>query len=137
MALSADAKYMRNGPAAPRNEFGYPPSAGAVIYRNALLAVTAAGTLQPIQTAGSVAFAGIADQASNTPGQPVVVTFLTAQKGTWGIPVPGATMANLNAAVYATDDNTLTLAAGSNLLVGHLAGIDMVTGLTFVELLGS
>jgi len=51
--------------------------------------------------------------------------------------VTGATYSTINEPVYATDDNTLTLTAGSNLQVGTLVGIDPVTGLTYVNLLGS
>jgi len=84
MALSADANYPRKGAAASKNVFGYPPTANAVIYRGALLALTAAGTVQPIQMTGSVAFAGLADGASGTLGQPVVLTYVTPLKGSFG-----------------------------------------------------
>lgn len=139
MALSADANYIRRGPARGSNEFGWAPASGVVIYRQAILGLTAGGLVQPIQTAGSVAFAGLADRASNTAGQPEVVPFVVGNKGTWGLAVPGVTLANigtyLNVPVYATDDATLTLTAGSNLQIGTLVGID--NGLTFVSLLGS
>jgi hypothetical protein len=141
MALSADANYTRHGGAKSEGEFGYAPSAGVVIYRHALLGMTVGGTVQPIQTAGSVVFAGLADRASGTVGQPVVQQFVIPSKGTYGIVVPTVTAANigtyLNANVYATDDSTLTLTAGSNLLIGTLVGLDTATGLTYVKLLGS
>lgn len=142
MALSADFIPARRGPAATRNEFGYPPAAGAVIYAGALLGLTAQATVKPVGTSGVVAFAGLADRASGTssvPAQP----YVGALKGTWALTVAGATAANVNAPVYATDDNTLTLAATSgsgtntvnNLAVGTLVGLD--NGQTFVSLLGS
>jgi hypothetical protein len=136
VALVADAQYFRHGPDPSSADFAYPPTAGAVIFLGALLAITSTGTVQPIQESGGVAFAGMAVANSNTPAQPVVKANLGCKGGTWGIPVPGATWANLHANVYATDDNTLTLTAGSNLLIGTLAGIDPVAG-TFVKLLGS
>jgi hypothetical protein len=140
MALNADANYVRRGPPGGRNEFGYVPSANAVIYRGALLGLTVAGTLQPIQTSGSVAFGGMADRASNTQGQPVVQPFVVGLVGCWGLTVPTVTQANigtyLRAPVYATDDGTLTLTAASNLQIGTLAGIDP-NGQTFVTLLGT
>jgi hypothetical protein len=139
MALTADANYPFRGPEPSRNQFGYAPSASAVIYRGALLAMTAAGTLQPIQMSGGVVFAGLADRASNTPQQPVVVAFVVGRKGTIGIAVPTVTQANigtyLNAPVYATDDGTVTLTQASNLQIGTLIGMD--NGLTYINILGS
>ena len=49
--------------------------------------------------------------------------------------VPGATAANINAAVYASDDNTFTLTAGSNLQIGTIVGFDGAQ--TIVKLLGT
>jgi len=140
MALTGDQNYTRRGPPGGRNEFGYAPSANAVIYRGALLGMTVAGTVQPIQVAGTVAFAGMADRASNTAGQPVAQAFVIGLLGTWALTVPTVTQANigtyLRAPVYATDDGTLTLTAGSNLQIGTLVGIDP-NGQTFVALLGT
>jgi hypothetical protein len=141
LALSGDVNYARRGPAANRNEFGYAPTSGVVIYRGALLGLTAAGTVQPLQASGSVAFAGLADRASNTAGQPVVQSYVIGLKGTWSLTVPGVTQANigtyLNVPVYATDDNTLTLSSnsGANLQIGTVAGID--NGQTYVNIAGS
>ena len=133
-ALTADALYPRRG--APRhNEFGYSVAASEKVYRGSLVAINAAGTMQRIQTSGSVAFLGMAGQRlDNTGSASASSAKIEALKGTWGIPVPSATAANINANVYATDDGTLTLTAGSNLLVGTLVGIE--GGLTYVSLLG-
>jgi hypothetical protein len=136
MALTADVLYNRRGQPG-RNEFGYPLAPGEIVYRGSLVAVNASGQLQRIQTSGSVAFVGMADRQLSNVGNASALSTppVTALKGTWGIAVPSATAANINATVYATDDNTLTLTAGSNLAVGSLVGIE--NGLTYVQFTGS
>ena len=62
---------------------------------------------------------------------------MVAEKGVYPFTVPSATYANINASVYATDDNTFTLSSSSSTLIGTLAGIDPVTGQTWVKVLGS
>lgn len=113
--------------------FGYPIAPGETIYAGGLICVNAAGQAQRLQTAGSVAFVGIAqsgynNSASANPGPNVVGAFDEFQ-----YVVPGATPSNISAPVYATDDNTLTLAApttGFEKIVGYLIGID--SGKTYV-----
>ena len=133
-ALVRDALYARRGFPA-RHEFGYAVAIGEKVFRGSLVGINVAGTMQRIQTAGTVAFLGMAGQAlDNTVGLVASGVKIEALKGAWGIPVPGAVPANINASVYATDDGTLTLTVGSNLLVGTLVGIE--GGLTYVFLLG-
>ena len=106
MALSANAKYRER--LAP-GEFAYVAAAGVTIYEGALLALNAAGTVQPIQVAGSLAFAGLADgQRINNPAG-TDMRAVRCRKGIWALTVPGATAANVGAAVYATDDATVGL----------------------------
>jgi predicted RecA/RadA family phage recombinase len=131
MALTANVKLRER--MAP-GEFAYVPLAGETIYEGSLCALNAAGTVQRIQTSGSAVFAGIAGgQRINTPSgndaRPVRM-----RKGIWALTVPSATAANIGATVYATDDSTVTLTAGSNLAIGTLAGIE--NGQTFVKLNG-
>jgi hypothetical protein len=134
-ALAKDAIYPRRG-APGRNEFGYAVAIGEKVFRGSLVAINAAGTMQRIQTASSLAFLGMsAQQLDNTSGAVASAVKIEALKGTWGIPVPAATSANINANVYCTDDGTLTLTVGSNLLVGILVGIE--GGLTYVQFTGS
>ena len=136
-ALAADAIYRRRGPAIVRNEFAYSLAAGEKCFRGSHLATNAAGNLVRVQTAGSVTYQGIADRTlDNTGSAAVSVDKVTPMKGTWVIPVPGATVANIGATVYATDDGTLTLTqSGSLLTVGVLRGFD--GGLTCIDIVGS
>lgn len=134
-ALVKDAIYSRRGPPA-RNEFGYAVAIAEKVFRGSLIALNAAGTMQRIQTAGSLVCVGMAGQnLDNTAGAVASATRIEALKGTWGIPVPAATAANINANVYCTDDGTLTLTVAANLLVGTLVGIE--SGLTHVQFTGS
>lgn len=135
MALTSGIAINRRGPPS-RNEFGYPVAAGEQIWRGSLCAVNAAGSLQRMQTSGSVAFVGMSEQDfSNVGSATVSAQKIVVRKGTWALTVTGATAANINAPVYASDDGTLTLTAGSLLQVGTLAGIE--NGQTYVNLLGS
>ena len=110
MALSANAKLRER--MAP-GEFAYAPAAGVTVYEGALLALNAAGTVQPIQAAGSLVFAGIADgQRVNSPSG-ADVRPVRCRKGIWALTVAGATAANVGAPVYATDDNTVGLGGTS------------------------
>lgn len=135
MALTAGVALPRRGTPSSHGDFAYPVAIGEQIWRGSLVAVTSAGNLQRIQTSGSVAFVGIADKDySNVGAATVSPVKVVARKGCWALTVTGATAANINAPVYATDDNTLTLTAGSNLLVGNLTGIE--NGQTYVTLIG-
>ncbi len=109
MALSGNAKYLQRFGC----EFGYAGAAGTHIYAGALLALNAAGTVQPIQTAGSLVFAGLADGERNNVAPFTDTRAVNCHKGTWALPVTGATAANVGAAVYATDDNTVGLGSYS------------------------
>lgn len=135
-ALTAGITPIRRGTPATRNEFGAVIPAGEKVFRGSLLAWTAAGKLVRIQTSGAVAFAGMCDRdLDNSASSADSATKVVAHKGTWGLTVPSATTGSVLAAVYATDDGTLTLSsAGSPLQVGTLAGIE--SGQTYVSLLG-
>lgn len=136
MALTGDAAYPRRGLKANGTEFGYPVAPGEVVYRGSLCQVNAAGQLQRLQTAGGVAFVGIAEGQLNNVGNAGPSTInMVALRGTFGIAVTGATMANINASVYASDDGTVNLTATSETLIGTLVGIE--NGLTYVKLLNS
>lgn len=133
-ALTADANYSRRGPPAA-GEFGYPLAPGEKVFRGSLVGVNSSGQMIRLQTSTPVAFVGVADRfLDNTAGAAALsVPPVTALKGTWSLTVPAATVSNLHAAVYATDDGTLTLTAGSNLQVGTLVGIE--GGQTYVKII--
>lgn len=136
MALTADANYNRRGMAATRNEFGYPVAPGEKVFRGSLVGLNSSGQMVRMQTGTPVAFVGVADRnLDNSAGGVASATLVVAMKGTWAIPLSGATVSNTNAAVYASDDNTLTLTAGSLKQVGTLVGIEGAA--TYINILGS
>jgi uncharacterized membrane protein (DUF2068 family) len=135
MALTADAAYQRRG-LPGRNEFGYPVAAGEKVFRGSIIAVNAAGAVVRVQTAGAVQIIGLADHFLDNSGSASVSTDrVVGLKGTYALTVPSATAANINATVYASDDNTLTLTQGTLLAAGVLVGIE--GGQTFVQMIGS
>lgn len=117
--------------------FGYNVAAGVHVYEGALLMLTAAKTLQRIQDASGVAFAGVADrELDNSANAGASSGFVVARRGiVIKLPVPTAGAANIGAAVYATDDATATLssASGANPQIGFLAGFE--AGATWVRIL--
>ncbi len=138
MALTQGISPPRRGAPPYGGTFGGEVPAGETIWRGGLLCWNAAGQLQRLQTAGAVSFAGMANRDyNNSTGAPVSVG-MEGLKGTFGLTVPTATPANINANVYAIDDGTLTLTlptTGFTGIVGTLAGIE--NGQTYVKLLGS
>lgn len=136
MALTQGISPIRRGTPESRGQFGYPLTAGEKVWRGSLVGLTAAFTLQRIQTAGCVAFAGMAEQTyDNSASASPSAQRIVALKGTYGLTVPGVAGASVNAPVYATDDNTLTLInSGSLLQAGILAGVE--NSQTFVKLVG-
>ncbi len=116
--------------------FGYNVVSGIHVYAGALLMLNAATTLQRIQDAGGVAFAGVADrELDNSANSAASSGFVVAQRGiVIKLPVPSAGPANIGAPVYATDDATATLssASGANPQIGFLAGFE--SGSTWVRI---
>ncbi len=137
--LTSDALLTRRGGAKVSNEYGYPVAPGEIVYRGGLVGLNSSGQMQRIQTAGTVVFAGLADRTlDNTASSAASSTLVVANKGTWSLTVPSATVSNINAPVYASDDATLSLTQGSSpalLQVGVLSGIE--GGQTYVTILGS
>jgi hypothetical protein len=119
--------------------FGYPIAPGEKIYSGTLICVNASGQAVRPQTSGALKFVGLAQNgydntAGTTPGPNIVGAL-----DDFAYPVPGATWANISAPVYCTDDNTLTLTqptSGFEGQVGHLVGIEVTSGKTFVEFKG-
>jgi hypothetical protein len=137
-ALTKGLNLTRRGPGLGF-DFGGPVAPAVKIWRGAHLAWNAANQLQPVQTAGSVSYAGLSDRdydnsASSTPGDNVV-----ALRGCYALVVPGYTPADNDLPVYAVDDGTLTLTQNGGapflLQAGTVAGID--NGVTFVLVKGA
>lgn len=135
MALTSNIYPVRRG-ASRGHAFAAPIAPSETIYEGGLIGVNASNQAQRIQTAGTVGFIGMAQRGGYNPSSSVAGDNVTGQFDTYQLTVPSATPANIGHAVYATDDNTLTLTApttGFEGIVGHLVGIDQA-GLTWVEL---
>ena len=139
VALANDIIPLRRGAEPTRNSFGYPIAPGEKVYRGSIIGLNAAGQLQRAQTAGTILLLGLANQAYDNTASAVAGPIIVPMKGTWGLVVPAATVANILQPVYATDDATCTLSSTTgtvaNLALGTLAGLD--NGLTFVNIQGS
>jgi hypothetical protein len=111
MALTAGYGPARRGQPPTAGQFGGLVAAGEQIWRGGMMAWNAGGSLQRVQTTGSIVFAGLAERDYNNTasGVAAAVPPMVGLKGTFGLTVPGATLANLYQNVYATDDNTFTL----------------------------
>jgi hypothetical protein len=138
MALSAGLYVSRRG-AARGNDFGYPVAPGEKVWRGGICCLNSAGYIVRPQTAGALVAVGIADRdLDNTASASPSGTSVVATRGCWGLTVPSATPANVEAPVYATDDGTLTLAqpgSGFTGQIGTLSGID--NGQTYILIIGS
>jgi hypothetical protein len=138
MALSAGFAARRHGQSPSVVGFAYNVRNGTKIWRGGMLGVDASRNLVPINTVAAlaVAFVGMADRDyDNSANASASTDKVLALKGTFVLTVPGATPASINAAVYATDDNTFTLAASTNLQIGTITGFDGAQ--TVVKLLGT
>jgi hypothetical protein len=128
MALTADIKVdERIG----GKRFAYGLKAGVKLYRGSVIAVTSAGLVVRAGDAGAAAIVGISPSfLDNTAGADSAIT-VEPRRGVLQLTVPSATFANIGAAVYATDDGTLTLTASTNLKLGTLVGFE--AGYSYVE----
>ncbi len=136
MALAAGKIRARRGREPSGGAFAYSVKAAAKVWRGSFVCVNSSGAMVLIGAGDAAQFVGIADRdLDNTAGAAVSEQKVTALKGIYAITVPAATHANINATVYATDDDTATLTASTNLPIGTLVGIE--AGQTYVKLLGS
>jgi hypothetical protein len=128
MALTADIKVdERLG----GKRFAYGLKAGVKLYRGSVIAVTSAGLVVRAGDAGAAAIVGISPSLlDNTAGADGAM-MVEPRRGVLQLTVPSATPANIGAAVYATDDGTLTLTASTNLKLGTLVGFE--AGASYVE----
>lgn len=127
MALTAGLNATRRGQRFGRADFGYPVAPGEKVFRGGIACVNSSGQMVRPQTAGAVAFVGLTtatvDNSGGTTAGPTVV----AERACYQLNVPSATVSDLNKAVYATDDGTLTLTApttGFTGQIGTLVGIE-------------
>lgn len=113
-----------------RGEF--PVIASDIIYEGAAVGENGSGYARPL-TAGDV-FLGFAEKkADNSSGAAGAIKVRVIEKGKIKAPISSlAVTANDRAAVYMSDDNTFTLTATSNSLIGYVARW-VSTGIGIVE----
>lgn len=99
----------------------YPVIAADIIYEGAAVGENGSGYARPLQ-AGDV-FLGFAQQTvDNTAGAAGAKRVKVRQRGSIELPVGSlAITANDRPAVYASDDDTFTLTASSNSLIGYVS----------------
>lgn len=94
--------------------------ASDIIYEGAAVGVVAAsGHARPLVAAD--AFAGFAEAtADNSAGAAAALRVRVITEGRIELPVTGAVITSIGAAVYASDDNTFTLTSTSNTKIGKV-----------------
>lgn len=114
------------------DELGYPVIASDIIYEGAAVGENGSGYARPL-VAGD-AFLGFAlDKVDNSSGAAGDVNIQVRSKGYIVLPISSvAITANDRPIVYASDDNTFTLTAGSNSPIGVVAQWES-TGYAIVE----
>lgn len=110
----------------------YPVVASDIIYQGAAVGENGSGYSRPL-VAGDV-FQGFADrQADNTAGVAGAANVRVKTRGRIVLPISGlAITANDRPAVYASDDDTFTLTASTNSLIGYVSRW-VSTGVAVVE----
>lgn len=116
----------------PGDQEAYPVVAADTIYEGAAVGEDTNGYSRPLQ-AGDV-FQGFAiEQADNGTGSAGDINVTVRSKGRIKLPISGlAITANDRPAVYASDDDTFTLTATSNSLIGYVSRW-VSTGVAIVE----
>lgn len=110
----------------------YPVIAADIIYQGAAVGENGSGYARPLE-AGDV-FLGFAERrADNAAGAAGAINVQVRTRGRVVLPISGlAITANDRPAVYASDDDTFTLTAGSNSLIGYVSRW-VSTGIAVVE----
>ena len=135
-ALSASTTRKRRGPPAQGSSFAYPVKAGQAVWAGGLVCANSSNEIMPIgqQGTATVGFAGLAVGSYDNTAGAAAAGSVECVRGTFALPL-STDASKLGADVYATDDATPTLTAGSNVKIGNVAGIE--AGTTWIRLLGS
>ena len=96
MALSGPISPARRG-YSRGNQFGAPIAPSEVVYTGGLTGLNASGQAQRIQTAGTVAFLGLAERGINNSATAAAGDTIVGQLDCYKLAVPGATAANIGA----------------------------------------
>ncbi|RFB91772.1 hypothetical protein B5K08_15860 [Rhizobium leguminosarum bv. trifolii] len=104
--------------------YGYPVLAGVIIYGGAAVGITANKEAVPAGHASAVKLIGFAEERIDNSTGATGDQYVKIEKDIRVIPLAGAVVANIGAAVYASADDTFTLAAGALLQIGTIDAID-------------
>jgi len=99
-----------------------PVAAGTKIFGGALVGCTDTGYARPLQ-AGDKAVGFAKDGVDNTAGADGDTSVELKTRGKVCLDMPGISIADVGKNVYASDDDTFTLTATSNSLVGKLVRV--------------
>lgn len=103
------------------DEEEYPVIASDIIYQGAAVGENGSGYSRPLQAGDPFQGFAIA-QADNSAGAAGAVGVNVRARGRIVLPISGvAITANDRPAVYASDDDTFTLTAGANSLIGYVS----------------
>lgn len=108
----------------PGNSYGYPVLGGVRIFGGTMIGVTAALAAVPAAHASCVALIGFAEEAVDNRDGATGDRLINARKEVTLISLAGATPADIGKTVYASADDTFTLAAGALLPAGKIDAID-------------
>lgn len=119
MALTANREVQRYVDQELR---GYAVAAGANVFKGAFIGLSGGYARGLV---ASDPFVGIAYEAmDNTGGAAGVKSVRAYTQGDFRLALAGAAITDLGASVYASDDETLTLTASGNSLVGKIVGFE-------------
>lgn len=94
-----------------------------ILYEGSYLEVLAAGHVQPAGVGSSLQGAGLALETVDNAGGAAAAKNIRVQMGCFVEDAITADIGNIGAPVYASDDQTLTVTAGTNALMGWLVQI--------------
>ena len=111
------------------DSYAYPVKGAVRIFARTLVALTATGLAVPAGTVGAVSIAGYADHHADNRDGADGAGKVRVKKGVLAFATfagTAPTSANLNATVYAVDDETVSLdsSSGTRLAAGKLDGIE-------------
>ncbi len=104
--------------------YGYPALAGVKVYGGACVGITANKEAVPAGNVNAVKLMGFAEERIDNTNGLTGDQYVKIEKDIRLIPLAGAVVANIGAAVYASADDTFTLTAGSLLQIGTIDAID-------------
>ena len=125
VALTADTQRVHQEP----NIISYGIEAAEIIYKGALCKINADGYLEACSAEAGAVFAGVAyEGVSNASGANGAVDARVMTEGILPFAATGLAATNVGNVVYATDDNTVQTAAGTNLQkVGRITEVISAT----------